>query len=126
MKTLLTSTLLLLALSPLAQAKNHHTVKVVKTVPTHKYQVVKQPKYVQAKTIKVSHKKPNTGVIIGGVVGGVVGGLIGHNTSTHQNKVVGTIAGAIIGSALGHQIDKVTDSHHTKVYKKVTHNKRHR
>ncbi|MEO9945445.1 glycine zipper 2TM domain-containing protein [Paraglaciecola sp.] len=122
MKTLLTSTLLLLALSPLAQAKNHHTVKVVKTVPTHKYQVVKQPKYVQAKTIKVSHKKPNTGVIIGGVVGG----LIGHNTSTHQNKVVGTIAGAIIGSALGHQIDKVTDSHHTKVYKKVTHNKRHR
>lgn len=121
MKTLLTSTLLLLALSPLAQAKNH-TVKVVKTVSAHKYQVVKQPKYVQAKTIKVSHKKPNTGVIIGGVVGG----LIGHNTSIHQNKVLGTIAGAIIGSALGHQIDKVTDNHHTKVYKKVTHNKRHR
>lgn len=122
MKLLLSSTLLLLALSPLANAKNHHTVKVVKTVPAHKYQVVKQPKYVQVKTIKVSHKKPNTGVIIGGVVGG----LIGHNTSTHQNKVLGTIAGAIIGSTLGHHIDKVSDNHHTKVYKKVTHNKRHR
>ncbi|MFT2090602.1 glycine zipper 2TM domain-containing protein [Paraglaciecola sp. 2405UD69-4] len=119
MKILLSTTLLLLALSPLANAKNHQAVKVVKTSPAHKYQVVKQPKYVKTKTVIVSKTKPKTGVIIGGLVGGI----IGHNASSDSNKVLGTVTGVIIGSTIGNQVDYLTNSHNTNVYKKRAHNR---
>ncbi|MEP2652970.1 MAG: glycine zipper 2TM domain-containing protein [Paraglaciecola sp.] len=121
MKTIFSITLLLMALSPLAHAKSHHTIKAVKISPTHKYHQVKQQKYVKVKTNTISKNNPRTGVKIGGLIGGV----IGHNASTGRDKILSTVAGVIIGSTIGHQVEKLTSTHKANVYRKVIHKKPH-
>jgi uncharacterized protein YcfJ len=123
MKLLITSALLFLAVTPLAQAHHYNSyhdrsehghgefkARVVNSTPVYKYVTVRQPQTycepsVTRKNYAHSHdRRPhNNGATI---VGGIVGGVIGHTASDRRHKGLGTIIGAVIGSSLVHNIDR--------------------
>jgi uncharacterized protein YcfJ len=123
MKLLITSALLFLTLSPLAQAKHNRSyhnhdehsrgsfkAKVINSTAIYKYVTVNQPHTycepaVVRKTYRRSHDKGAA------IVGGIVGGVIGHAASNNKHKGLGTIVGAVIGSSLAHNIGYANNRH---------------
>jgi uncharacterized protein YcfJ len=123
MKLLITSALLFLAISPLAQAKHepsYHNrdeqsrggfkARVINSTPIFKYVTLSQPQTyceptVVRKTYSRSHDKGAA------IAGGIVGGFIGHATSNNKHKGLGTIVGAVIGSSLMHNIAHGNNGH---------------
>ena len=123
MKLLITSVLLFLAVSPLAQAHHdrsyrnsgeHRRVefkaKVIHSSPIYKYVTVRQPQAyckpaVVHKTRRYSHDKGAA------ILGGILGGVIGHAASDNKHKGLGTIVGAVIGSSLVNNIGRANNKH---------------
>jgi uncharacterized protein YcfJ len=116
MKLLITSALLILAVSPLAQAHHKHNyyasdkqhrgvykAKVINSTPVYKYVKVRQPQtYCEPTVTHKSHRRAHDkGAKI---VGGIVGGFIGHAASDNQHKGLGTIVGAVVGSSIAHKV----------------------
>jgi uncharacterized protein YcfJ len=128
MKLIITSAILLLAVSPLALAKhqsNYHNssqhsrsefkAKVINATPIYKYVTVSQPQTycepaVTRKTYNQSHDKSAA------IVGGIIGGVIGHAASDSKHKGLGTIVGAVIGSSLVHNIENANNKY-SRTYK---------
>lgn len=116
MKLFITSALLILAISPLAQAHHEHKyyasdkhhsstykAKVVNSVPIYKYVTARQPQtYCEPALVYKGHRSSHDrGATI---VGGIVGGLIGHAASDNKHKGLGTIVGAVVGSSVAHKV----------------------
>jgi uncharacterized protein YcfJ len=122
MKLLITSALLFLVVTPLAQAHHDNSyhdrsghsrgefkTRVINSTPVYKYITVRQPQTycepsVTRKPYAHSHNRRshNNGATL---VGGIVGGVIGHTASDQRHKGLGTIIGAVIGSSLAHSIE---------------------
>jgi uncharacterized protein YcfJ len=115
MKSLITSALLILVISPWVQAKHYQNhgefkAKVIHSIPVYKYVTVSQPQtycepVVLRKTNRRSHDKSAA------LVGGIVGGVIGHAASDNKHKGLGTKLGAIIGSSLAHNVGYTLNNH---------------
>jgi uncharacterized protein YcfJ len=109
MKLLITSALLVLAISPFAQANhdlsyhnrgehssNVFKARVIDSTPIYKYVTVSQPQtYCQPVVVNKTHRYSHDRGAA--TVGGIVGGVIGHAASDHKHKGLGTILGAVIG-----------------------------
>lgn len=123
MKLLITSALLFLAVSPLAQAHHSHSyydndkynrgvfkAKVIHSTPKYRYVTVNHPQtYCEPVVVRKTHRHShNKGAAI---VGGVVGGVIGHAASNNKHKGLGTVIGAVIGSSLAHNIERANNKH---------------
>lgn len=118
MKLLITSALLFLAVSPLAQAdhntryhnsaphsRGEYKAKVITSTPVYKYVTVRQPQeYCDPASIRKTY--PHSQDRGAAILGGIVGGVIGHATSSNKHKGLGTLVGAVIGSSLVHNIDR--------------------
>jgi uncharacterized protein YcfJ len=123
MKLLITSALLFLTISPLAQAHHDRSyydggkynrgelkVRVLNSTPVYKYVTIRQPqRYCEPALVhKSRHQSHNKGAAI---AGGVLGGVIGHAASNNKHKGLGTIIGAVIGSSLAHNIEHANNKH---------------
>ena len=125
MKLLITSTLLFLALSPLAQAKHDRSyyssgkhnlslfkARVVNSTPIYKYRTIRQPHtYCKPEVMRKNNRHRRSHNNDAAIIGGVLGGVIGHATSNNKHKGLGTVVGAVIGSSLMHNIGHVNNKH---------------
>ena len=135
MKLLITSALLFLAVSPLAQAhhdrsydtsNNHHRgaykAKVINSTPVYKYVTVRQPQtYCEPVLIHNGHRRyHDKGAKI---VGGIVGGIIGHAASDNKHKGLGTLVGAVVGSSIAHNVVRTNNRYpsHRQVQQNCVH-----
>ena len=123
MKLLITSALLVLAISPFAQANhdlsyhnrgehssNVFKARVIDSTPIYKYVTVSQPQtYCQPVVVNKTHRYSHDRGAA--TVGGIVGGVIGHAASDHKHKGLGTILGAVIGSSFVRNIEHANDKH---------------
>lgn len=120
MKYLISSALILLLISPLANAhhnkgsykQSYYKARVLDVVPVYEYVSVRYGRdkcrsphrsgyysnsdYSRSYTRHRNHHAT--------ALGSVIGGSIGHVASDRKHKVVGTVAGAIIGGVIAHNI----------------------
>lgn len=128
MKRLIASTLLLLLISPLANAhhnkgsykQSYYKARVLDVVPVYEYVTVNYGRdkcrsphhsgyYSSSDYSRYSTKNRNHHAT---VLGSVIGGSIGHAASDRKHKIVGTVAGAIIGGVIAHNINhKISRKH---------------
>ena len=123
MKLLLTSALLLLTISSLAQAKHNrhyqnndqysrgeYKAKVIDSTPVYSYVTVRQPQtYCEPEMVVRTHRQSHDKSAA--IVGGIVGGMIGHAASNNKHQGFGTLVGAVIGSSLVHNIAHANNNH---------------
>jgi uncharacterized protein YcfJ len=97
------------------------------------YRYVPQPRYVQAKVVRVDriggyagnyqrycgpYQTNNTrsGLNEGAVVGAVIGGLVGNQAASNQNRTAATLAGAAIGGLIGQSVDRNNGGNYDRQY----------
>ena len=120
MKPFIVSLLILLFISPLAQAhhsRGYYKARVLDVTPIYRYKTVKAPREVCYESR--DRHRPHRKAI---VVGSVIGGTIGHATGKRGNKGITTLAGAIIGGAVANELTH--DRHDHDSYYCETHYKK--
>ncbi len=97
------------------------------------YQRYEQPRYVQAKVVRVeridgyggdygrycgAYKQPyaRSGINEGAVVGAVIGGIVGNQAASNQNRTAATLAGAAIGGLIGQSVDRNNGGNYDRQY----------
>jgi uncharacterized protein YcfJ len=107
MKQALSSLLILLAITPLAQAhhsRGYYQAKVVDATPIYRYKTVKAPREVCYHDRSKRRKYDKDAV----VAGSIVGGALGYAAGNKGHKGLTALAGVVLGGAVAKEL---TDEH---------------